>query len=616
MLKDIFTRIQNRVLGASRTKDHNLQYWREQIFSAIVLTFLFFGFIAYIVGIIACLESDLFFVAAIDTIVYFSMIFIFFNKKVPFKIKVNSILVVLYLLGTILLINLGKEGEGFCWLFTFPIMAGILEGLRASIYALIINLVTYFILGVVFIHYQLLPTSPLIEYSLTAWVSVSINTIFLNAVAAVSLGVILRGLKTSVSKQKKLASELQNERQALKKSNKKLKKEINHKNQLQEELYQSQKLKSIGTLAGGVAHDFNNILTVIIGLTQMLINQTDESDPDYKHLNNIYESGNRAARLTRQLLLFSRKQEMELKVLNLNKTISRLNKMLNRLIGEDIKMHQDLADDISLIKADEGQLEQVITNLVVNARDAMPNGGQLTITTREISINRHKAQTISEISPGKYILLTIEDSGKGIDEKIQDQVFDPFFTTKSRGEGTGMGLSVVHGIIKKHEGVINFTSKPGQGTVFRIYLPVIQGKGEKQVKQKKKESFEKYMGQGEHILIVEDEKHVLAYLENIMDNYQYNFYSARSAEQALEIFQDKKEVIDLIISDVIMTGMDGVALADKLQELKPDLKIILSSGYSAKKVAPGEIKEKGYKFIQKPYEVKHLLELIRAMLEG
>jgi len=387
------------------------------------------------------------------------------------------------------------------------------------------------------------------------------------------------------------------------------------KNKLHKQLLQAQKLESIGTLAGGVAHDFNNILTVIMGLTQIVMNQTKKSNRNYNHLKNIYESGERAAKLTNQLLLFSRKQEMEFRPLNINKTISRLDKMLNRLIGENITIRNELAQNLWKINADETQIEQVITNLAVNARDAMPRGGRLRIGTQNMIIDKNKAHTIPDLEPGEYVQISVEDTGKGIEKEILNKIFDPFFTTKGKSEGTGMGLSVVHGIIKEHNGQINVYSEPGEGTIFKIYLPAVQKQGTAIKKNATSEKIDQFIGQGETILIVEDEKQVLTFLENMLDKYKYDYYSANNGEEALELFKDKKNQIDLLISDVVMTGIDGIALADQLKKQKPELKIILSSGYSNKKVLPGEIRKKGYQFIQKPYDSMELLKKVRKTLE-
>ena len=388
------------------------------------------------------------------------------------------------------------------------------------------------------------------------------------------------------------------------------------KEELHEQLLQTQKLESIGTLAGGVAHDFNNIMTVIIGFTQLIMDEYEKSDPIYSQLQTVFESAERASKLAEQLLLFSRKQGMDFKIINLNTTISRLEKMLNRLIGEDVKMYDHFAEDLWQIKADEGQIEQVITNLVVNARDAMPEGGKLSISTQNVNIDYEESIKIPDIEPGNYILLSIEDSGHGIEAGILEKIFDPFFTTKGRSEGTGMGLSVVHGIIKKHKGVINVQSEPGRGTLFNIYLPAIKEEELVDLDEDINEDINKYRGQGETILIAEDEKPVLRYLEKIFDNYNYNFFSCQSGEEALESFAKHQDEIDLLISDVIMTGINGLELADTIKSSYNDIQIILTSGYTNKKVIPSDIKAKGYKFLQKPYEIRELLKLIRNVLDS
>lgn len=614
MIENVFSKLYKIVLDKDRPAKHSLQYWREEIFLGVSITFLLFGLFVYIFSIIACIKGNLIFVAIFDTTVYISMLIIILNSKIPFQIKVSSVLTVLYLLGVILLISLGEEGVGYLWLFALPVLAGILRGLKAAIISVALNIFTLMFIGLIFIHFELFPASPLQTYNLLAWTSVSINFIFLNAIVAIPLGVILGGLDTALQKQSKLTEDLNQEREALQRSNVKLKNEIDQKKQLRKELYQAQKLESIGTLAGGVAHDFNNILTVIIGFSQIMLNQTDQTDPNYKNLENIYESAKRASKLTKQLLLFSRKQNMQSKPIDLNQTLSRLNKMLNRLIGEDIQMHHNLAENLNMINADEGQIEQVITNLAVNARDAMPEGGDLTISTKNVTIDQKEATTTSHKKTGRFVKLTIKDTGEGMDKNTQEQIFDPFFTTKAHGEGTGMGLSVVHGIIKKHKGHIEVSSKPGEGTSFDIYLPaLLKNKAHKQ-NNSKEETFDQYSGQGQTVLLVEDETQVLKYLQSILNNYGYKYLSAQSGEEALEIFMNNKESIDLMISDVIMTGIDGVELADIIKNQKNKLPILLSSGYTDKKVSPSKITKKGYKFIQKPYESLKLLKMIHQLL--
>jgi len=382
------------------------------------------------------------------------------------------------------------------------------------------------------------------------------------------------------------------------------------KEKLQEQLYQNQKLQSIGTLAGGVAHDFNNLLTVILGMSDLAMKQSNNAGVK-SNIKEVIESGKKAAELTDQLLLFSREKETEFELINLNNTIQALEKMLKRLIGEDITIYNEFEDNLWKMRGDEGQIEQIITNMAINARDAMPEGGDLYISTQNITLDKEKAETIPDIQSGSYVRLEIEDTGEGMDEETQEQIFDPFFTTKGMAEGTGMGLSVVHGIVKNHDGLINVYSEPGEGTVFRIYFPAIGKQEEIQQKSEQEEkNLDEYRGQGETILIVEDEHSVLKYIENILRNFNYSFYSAQSAEESLDIFEDKQEEIELLLSDMILPGINGLELAEKLKKEKPNLNIILNSGYSNNKISSAKVQNKGYKFVRKPFDIGKLLQSI------
>ena len=381
------------------------------------------------------------------------------------------------------------------------------------------------------------------------------------------------------------------------------------KEELQEQLYQKQKLQSIGTLAGGIAHDFNNLLTVILGMADMAIERAEMSGVK-SSIKEVRNAGEKAAKLTDQLLLFSREKDTEFQRINLNKTVENLETMLKRLIGEDISIHDEFEDNIWEIRADEGQIEQVITNIAINARDAMPEGGDLYLRTQNIFIDQEKAQTTPEIQSGSYVQMEIEDTGGGMDEKTQDKIFDPFFTTKGRAEGTGMGLSVVHGIVKNHDGLINVYSEPGEGSVFKIYFPAIKKQEETQEREEVKENLDKYSGHGETILVVEDERPMINYIEQIFDSYDYSYFSAETAEEALDIYEENREEIDLLFSDMILPGMKGLELADKLKEEKSDLDIILSSGYSDNKISSQEVRKKGYRFVRKPFDIRDLLQSI------
>lgn len=381
---------------------------------------------------------------------------------------------------------------------------------------------------------------------------------------------------------------------------------------LENQLLQSQKMEAVGNLAGGVAHDFNNLLTVIQGHTQLLILEKNENDPDYHELKQIMSASSKAANLTRQLLLFSRKQVMEFKPVNLNETVTNLLKMIKRLIGENIKIETRLENSPRNIEADEGNLEQVIVNLVVNARDAMPNGGLLTIQTANINLHEDDCQSVQNSRAGQFMCLSISDTGYGIPAEFMNKIFDPFFTTKEPGKGTGLGLSVVYGIIKKHNGWINVYSESGRGTVMKIYLPTT----EKIVMEETTQPVEiiTYPGSGEKILIVEDNADVRKFTEAVLNQNGYQTATAATANQAMNLFREEDGRFDLIISDVILPDRNGVLLAEDILQIKKEIPIILCSGYAEETLIQSIKMNRKFHFIQKPYQVQILLEHIHRIL--
>ncbi len=381
---------------------------------------------------------------------------------------------------------------------------------------------------------------------------------------------------------------------------------------LENQLLQSQKMEAIGNLAGGVAHDFNNLLTVIQGHAQLLMMKYSDSDPDYHDLKQIVNASSRAANLTRQLLLFSRKQAMEFKPINLNDTISNLLKMIKRLIGENINIITTLEKSLWNIEADEGNLEQVIVNLAVNARDAMQSGGTLAIQTENLILSEEDCQFIDFARAGKFLCLSIIDTGQGIPSNLLEKIFDPFFTTKEVGKGTGLGLSVVYGIVKKHGGWINVSSEINHGTVFKIYLPATT----KINLEKSDQSGLSYIhqGNGEKILVIEDEAEVLKFTTAALRQNGYLPITAETAAQALEQFKNERQ-IDLIVSDVVLPDKNGLRVVEEILLEHPGVSAIFCSGYTEDRVMQSIKKNKKFRFIQKPYSVRALLELIHALLK-
>jgi PAS domain S-box-containing protein len=389
------------------------------------------------------------------------------------------------------------------------------------------------------------------------------------------------------------------------------KKAEEEKAKIKAQLLQAQKMEAIGILAGGIAHDFNNLLTAIQGCAEMIMLNTHPDDPSYKDLEEICAATGRAADLTRQLLLFSRKHFMELKPLNLNKTVKSLLKMLQRLIGEDVEIETNFSTDLWTVKGDRSSLEQVIMNIVVNARDAMPGGGTLTIKTENISMSKVPLEHHSGDIPGQYVRLSISDTGTGMDRDTQEHCFEPFFSTKEFGKGTGLGLSVVYGIVKQHDGWINVYSEPDRGTIFKIYLPTAESlpKGEctEQV------PLEQYQGKGERLLVVEDDQNVREFTMRALSNSGYEVFGVSSANETIELFEREKGRFDIIFSDVVLPDKTGIELVEELLTRNPGMKVLFSSGYSDHKSQWPKIQEKGYHFLEKPYALADLLRMVHEL---
>lgn len=383
--------------------------------------------------------------------------------------------------------------------------------------------------------------------------------------------------------------------------------------ELSEQLRQAQKLDTIGQLAGGVAHDFNNVLTVILGYAEELLHNLHPQDPMYSDVQEILSAGNRASSLTRQLLIFSRKQVIQPQLVNLNDAINNLYKMLMRLIGEDVEFEIELQEDNPPIMADIGQLEQVIMNLVINAREAMPMGGKLTIKTFCFNADVMFQNQHPMIAPGEYVVLKISDTGTGMTKEIKEHIFEPFFTTKERGHGTGLGLPTVYGIVRQAGGHIHVDSLPGKGARFVILIPAASG--DLISRKKSPESIQK-QGQKELILIVEDDPSISDLTGKIVQKMGYSVSIADSADRAMVMIEDEGLRPQLVISDVVMPGLSGLELAAILQFKHPEMKVLLMSGYTESVITKhGELNPK-LPFIQKPFTRNELADKIRSTLES
>jgi signal transduction histidine kinase/CheY-like chemotaxis protein len=386
--------------------------------------------------------------------------------------------------------------------------------------------------------------------------------------------------------------------------------DITEHKKLEAQLFQAQKMETVGRLAGGIAHDFNNILTVIDGYCSMTIEDLKENHPLVSNIQTIRKASERAGNLTRQLLAFSRKQPMQTRALNLNSLVTDVAKMLHRVIGEDIKLIIDLFPELAEVQADPGQIEQVIMNLVINSRDAMPAGGQITIKTASASLSPAQAQAMTEAQPGNFVCLSIQDTGTGMSGEIQKHLFEPFFTTKERGKGTGLGLSVVYGIVKQHNGWVNVRSETGKGSVFDIYLPVAATPSTNQPDSKIIIKAFRPKGVNQRVLVIEDEQGIREVTAFGLRKSGYQVFEAATVAQARQIFEREKGNFDVIFSDVILPDGNGVKLAEELSALNPKIRIIISSGYMDEQAQMEAIDDKGYQFIPKPYNLTRLINTI------
>jgi PAS domain S-box-containing protein len=389
--------------------------------------------------------------------------------------------------------------------------------------------------------------------------------------------------------------------------------EERERERLQAELYQAQRMESIGVLAGGVAHDFNNLLSVILGYVGLAIDSEDTSATTREDLVEVKKAGERSAELTRQLLAFGRKQVLQRVPIDLNHIALGVEKMLRRIIGEDITLSFELGDALWIVRADPGQVEQIVMNLAVNARDAMPHGGTLRITTENIEIDRALSARHPELAPGSYVRFTISDTGHGIDADTLGRIFEPFFTTKARDKGTGLGLSTVYGIVKQSEGYVFCESEVGRGTAFRVYLPRVEGVAPVSVRPAPLAG--EIRGGTETVLVVEDADPVRSLAARALDAAGYRVLTAIDGVDALRTSAAWSAPIDLVLTDVVMPRMGGDELATRLAEFRPESRVLFMSGYTGSIFRRDGHSEPQPHFVEKPFRVDDLLRKVRAMLD-
>ncbi|NDY41487.1 response regulator [Dissulfurirhabdus thermomarina] len=386
------------------------------------------------------------------------------------------------------------------------------------------------------------------------------------------------------------------------------------KRQLEAQLHQAQKMESIGRLAGGIAHDFNNLLSAVLGYCELLLLKVPEEAPFREEVEAIRAAGEKAATLTRQLLAFSRKQVLEVKPLHMNRVIDGIVQLLGKILGEDIEIEVRLAAEGDVVEADQGQLEQVFMNLAVNARDAMPGGGRLIIETLEVRLDEAYALAHPGVRPGAYVMVAVTDFGVGMPKDVLEHIFDPFFTTKERGKGTGLGLSMVHGVVRQHNGYINVYSEVGRGTTFKIFFPRCT---EAPAAEERAEGEGAVCLQGtETILVVDDEPSIRELVVATLEPFGYKCLAASCGAEALGMLEAMEPKPQLVLTDVIMPGMNGRELAERLRAEMPSLKVVFMSGYTDNAIVHHGVLEDNVRFIQKPVTPSVLLRKIREALDG
>jgi nitrogen-specific signal transduction histidine kinase len=390
--------------------------------------------------------------------------------------------------------------------------------------------------------------------------------------------------------------------------------DITERRQLEAQLRQAQKMEAVGQLAGGVAHDFNNLLTVIGGRCYLMLAKLDPEDALRREVELVRGAAERAARLTHQLLAFSRKQVLEPRVLELNETVTGIEPLLRRLIGEDIEISVTRGSDLGRVKADAGQVEQVILNLAVNARDAMPQGGRLTLATANVIVDERAARRTADLAPGSYVVLSVTDSGHGMDAATRAQIFEPFFTTKEVGKGTGLGLATVYGIVKQSGGFIEVESEPGRGASFNVYLPRVEDA--MAVPEPGKPAGTRQRG-SETVLLVEDDESLRTLAREILTVQGYVVLEAGSPREALRIHQTHEGQIELLLTDVVMPEMNGRQLADHLKIARPTMGVLFMSGYTGAALgAAGGMAEFTGQLLQKPFTPDGLARRVREVLDA
>jgi signal transduction histidine kinase/CheY-like chemotaxis protein len=524
---------------------------------------------------------------------------------------------VLYALGVGLMIGVGSIS--LIYLMGFSLLSVLLLDIRWGLLTVGLNVATLLAIGYLGIESPGIG-APGPSSSFVGWAVVTANVAFVNVSLVLALGAVVSALEGAFRRAGSARDALEHERMALVALNQSLADEMAERQvaearhaKLEAQFRQAQKMESFGALAGGIAHDFNNLMSVVVGYSELLVDDLSPTHPMRPDLEEIRNAGHRATDLTRQLLAFSRRQVLAPRVIDLSVCVSDMESMLRRVIGEDIELASSCAPNLGKVLVDPGQIQQVIMNLAVNARDAMAQGGMLTIETAGIVLDEHYASEHVGVTPGLHVMLSVSDTGSGMDKATQARMFEPFFTTKEVGKGTGLGLATVFGIVQQSGGTIWVYSEPGAGTTFKLYFPIAHEVAAAKPAVPKSQGLS--LRGTETILLVEDEDGVRRMASSILRRRGFRVLEARDGSSALLLSEQHHETIDLLVTDVVMPRMSGRQLAEQLLPARPGMKVLYMSGYTDDAIIRHGILEASVAFIQKPITPDLLSRKVRELLD-
>lgn len=575
--------------------------WRERVLVLVLRACMLLGLLVYFPSVLVAAGEEQWPVVVVDSVAMMGVIVLDRASKVPFHWRASSFTLIFYLLALTLILLVGPIG--MVYLICFSLMTTLLLGLRLGLVSLGINALTLLLVGI-------LPKAGLtiqlagLGHAGFAWVVIAFNFFFVNTLLVLCVGMVIATLESA--------------RKNLLASNRRLEEESLERKQAEDSLqtikttlYESQKLEAIGRLAGGIAHDFNNMLAVIVGNAELMQSSVEEDSPLVENLGEILNAGERSANLTRQLLAFARKQAIAPRLLDLNKTLENMLGMLKRLVGESIVLHWQPSEEQAMVKMDPAQLDQILVNLVINARDAIRTRGDHGGIGIEVRKGMGTSFEGSKEDDFRAVCLSVSDNGCGMTSEVQDQIFEPFFTTKPQGQGTGLGLATVYGIVQQNKGSMTVDSKVDQGSTFTLYFPEQTG-GEQD--QLCKTSSTTSLRGTETILLVEDEPALLMLCKRHLQKLGYEVLSAERPSKAIEISQEWKGPLQLLLTDVVMPEMSGRALWNELSSSRPHMKCLYMSGYTADIIAHHGVLEEGIQFLEKPFSAGDLASKVRLAL--